>query len=148
MPENTLSLRRERYEIKDVDIEARFSREYLRKEQAIVTIRDRRMDWLLKLASQELSADEYTELSNLVAIRVTRSEREAFLTEKVLAARRARECQLMISLVSPEYNFQDFCRCNARGFVNVAGTIRSFTVSAGNVPCTPPSARENLLCRH
>jgi hypothetical protein len=45
--------------LEDVDIEARFSGEYLRKEQAIVSFRDRRADWLLKVASQELSADEY-----------------------------------------------------------------------------------------
>ncbi len=77
--------------LEDVDVEARFYGEYLGREQAIVRFRDRRADWLLELSRQELSADEYTELSQLIAKRLTRSEREALLTEKAIAARRARE---------------------------------------------------------
>jgi len=80
--------------LEDVDVEARFYGEYLGREQAIVTFRDRRADWLLKIARQELSADEYTELSQLIAVRLTRSEREALLTEKAIAASRARESRL------------------------------------------------------
>lgn len=79
--------------LEDVDVEARFYGEYLGKEQAIATFRDRRANWLLELATQDLSADEYAELSQLIAIRLTRSEREALLTQKAIAARRARECR-------------------------------------------------------
>jgi hypothetical protein len=71
--------------LEDVDINARFYGEYLKKEQMIATFRDRKSDWLLALAKKELSANEYDELFQLINARLTRSEREVFLTEKAIA---------------------------------------------------------------
>jgi hypothetical protein len=79
--------------LEDADIEARFYGEYRNKEQVVVTFRTGQADWLLELAKQELSEDEYTELSQLITTRLTRSKRETLLTEKAIAARRARDCR-------------------------------------------------------
>jgi hypothetical protein len=77
--------------LEDVDIDAKFYGEFLKKEKMIATFRDRKMAWLLELASKELAANEYDELRELVNARLNRSEREVFLTGKAIAGRRARE---------------------------------------------------------
>jgi hypothetical protein len=72
--------------LEDVDIESQFYGEHLRREKAIIVFRERKSDGLLERARNNLSADEYAELKQLIDARLTRSEREVLLTVKAITA--------------------------------------------------------------
>ena len=78
--------------LEDADVDSNLYREHRgQQDQVVVKFRSRYAEWLLKIAKSELSDEEYAELSQLIAIRLTRSERETLLTEKALAAHWQRE---------------------------------------------------------
>ena len=77
--------------LEDADVESNLYGEHRgQPAQVVVKFRSHNAEWLLKIAKKELSDKEYAELSQLIAVRLTRSERETLLTEKALAAHRAR----------------------------------------------------------
>jgi hypothetical protein len=76
--------------LEDSDVELKPCDQHQKEWKIVVTFRDRQAEWLLKLAKSELSTEEYTELSQLVGARLTRSQRETLLTEKAISAGRAR----------------------------------------------------------
>jgi Trp operon repressor len=51
------------------------------------TFPERKWDWLLQLAKRELPAEEYNELSQLIASRLVRSEREYVLTKMAIGTK-------------------------------------------------------------
>jgi hypothetical protein len=68
-----------------VEIETQSSDETQGMEKLMVMFRERRSDRLLGLAKQELSREEYRELSQLLAARPIPSVREIDLTKKAIS---------------------------------------------------------------
>ena len=73
--------------LEDSDVELKPCDQHQNEWKIVVTFRDRQAEWLLELAKSELSTEEYTELSQLIGARLTRSQRETLLTEKAISAR-------------------------------------------------------------
>jgi hypothetical protein len=70
--------------LEEVEIESRLYGEHRGREQVIIVFPARKADWLLGLARNNLSSDEYAELKQLIDARLTRSERERLLTMKAI----------------------------------------------------------------
>jgi len=98
--------------LEDAEVTANIYSEHRGRENVIVTFPKRKHDWLFELAKRKLSENEYTELRQLIAARIKRSEREILLTEKAIASQNegSESYDQSIKLVSPEYSFEEFCR--------------------------------------
>jgi hypothetical protein len=97
--------------LEDAEVNTKFYGEHVGREIIVVTFPKSRHKWLFESAKRNLSSDEYNELQQLLSSRVTRTEREVFLTERALSSnRKAERREQHFPLVSSEYDFGEFCR--------------------------------------
>lgn len=97
--------------IEDAEVDARFHGEHRGREVIFLSFPSEKHNWLLDIAKRKLAPEEYDELNQLITSRVRRSEREVLLMEKTLSSNHVGESSPQyFTLVSSEYDFQDFCQ--------------------------------------